>query len=64
MAYNSMSYFDFDYLDQVGTLASLRVNISHNKIHSLVDNSSNFGFTKDHCKTINCKITLLPIAPH
>lgn len=50
LAYNSMDYFDFDYLDQVGTLASLRVNISYNKINSLVDNSSNFGFTKDHCK--------------
>lgn len=50
LAYNSMDYFDFDYLDQVGTLASLKVNISYNKINSLVDNSSNFGFTKDHCK--------------
>lgn len=48
LAYNSMSYFDFDYLDQVGTLAALNVNISHNIINSLVDNSSNFGFTKDH----------------
>lgn len=50
LAYNSMNYFDFDYLDQVGTLGSLTVNISHNLINSLVDNSSNFGFTKDHCK--------------
>lgn len=48
IAYNSLNYFDFDYLDQVGTLASLKVNISYNKINSLVDNSSNFGFTKDH----------------
>ncbi|KAJ1520527.1 hypothetical protein ONE63_003648 [Megalurothrips usitatus] len=35
LAYNSMSELDFGVLDQVGTLSSFRLNLSHNHIHHL-----------------------------
>ncbi|XP_050075895.1 chaoptin [Anopheles maculipalpis] len=35
LAYNSLAAFDFMYLDQVGSLTSLEVDVSHNKIKTL-----------------------------
>ncbi|XP_062700932.1 chaoptin-like isoform X2 [Aedes albopictus] len=35
MAYNALPSFDFDYFDQVGSLASLEVDVSHNRISAL-----------------------------
>ncbi|XP_037921990.1 chaoptin isoform X3 [Hermetia illucens] len=40
MAYNSLTTFAFDYFDQVGTLSSLNVNVSHNNIKILMINNS------------------------
>ncbi|XP_031631630.1 chaoptin isoform X2 [Contarinia nasturtii] len=41
LAYNSMGIFDFNICDQVGTLSSLRVNASHNRISELSLNHLN-----------------------
>ncbi|XP_034949878.1 chaoptin [Chelonus insularis] len=41
LSYNKMDEFDFGWFDQVGTLASFKVNASHNEIKSLQLNSSN-----------------------
>uniref|UniRef100_A0A1Q3FSG3 Putative conserved secreted protein n=1 Tax=Culex tarsalis TaxID=7177 RepID=A0A1Q3FSG3_CULTA len=35
LAYNQLPTFDFDYFDQVGSLTSLEVDVSHNQIKSL-----------------------------
>ncbi|XP_065076627.1 chaoptin-like isoform X2 [Ochlerotatus camptorhynchus] len=35
LAYNSLPSFDFDYFDQVGSLTSLEVDVSHNRIKVL-----------------------------
>lgn len=40
LAYNNLRNFDFDFFDQVGTLSTLSVNVSFNKITELRDNSS------------------------
>ncbi|KFB38898.1 AGAP000019-PA-like protein [Anopheles sinensis] len=37
LAYNSLPSFDFDFLDQVGSLTALEVDVSHNKIKTLGD---------------------------
>ncbi|CRK93089.1 CLUMA_CG006599, isoform A [Clunio marinus] len=43
LAYNSLRSFDFDYFDQVGTLKHLLVNVSHNHIMELTDNTSSYS---------------------
>ncbi|XP_062537568.1 chaoptin [Armigeres subalbatus] len=35
LAYNALTSFDFDYFDQVGSLTSLEVDVSHNRIMAL-----------------------------
>ncbi|XP_049797448.1 chaoptin [Schistocerca nitens] len=40
LAYNRLTSLDFTMLDQVGTLATFRLNASHNRLHSLESNSS------------------------
>ncbi|KAK9496756.1 hypothetical protein O3M35_013038 [Rhynocoris fuscipes] len=40
MAYNSLSYFTFSSLDQVGTLSTLTVNISNNNLAVLTHNAT------------------------
>ncbi|XP_015117217.1 chaoptin [Diachasma alloeum] len=42
MAYNQLPEFDFEWFDQVGTLAALKVNASHNGITRLKINSSSY----------------------
>ncbi|KAH0557410.1 chaoptin [Cotesia glomerata] len=42
LAYNKMNEFDFAWFDQVGTLASFKVNASHNSISKLEINTSSF----------------------
>ncbi|GLV45240.1 chaoptin [Carabus blaptoides fortunei] len=42
MAYNSLKTFDFTMFDQVGTLALLKVNASHNKIRDLLTDVGSF----------------------
>jgi hypothetical protein len=39
MSYNKLKNFDFDWLDQVGTM-KLLVNVSHNAITELNDNAT------------------------
>lgn len=43
LAYNALQTFDFEYFDQVGTLSTLRVNVSHNSIFELTSNQSLSG---------------------
>lgn len=40
LAYNELDEFDFASFDQVGTLASFKVNVSHNSIPKLWINST------------------------
>lgn len=47
LAYNSMKSFDFTMFDQVGTLAHLKVNASHNKIRDLLLDSSSFTMGRE-----------------
>ncbi|KAG5318298.1 CHAO protein, partial [Pseudoatta argentina] len=42
LAYNNLNEFDFALFDQVGTLSSFKVNVSHNEISRLWVNSTSF----------------------
>ncbi|XP_011151708.1 chaoptin isoform X1 [Harpegnathos saltator] len=42
LAYNNLNEFDFASFDQVGTLSSFKVNVSHNEISRLWINSTTF----------------------
>ncbi|XP_020278724.1 chaoptin [Pseudomyrmex gracilis] len=42
LAYNDLNEFDFASFDQVGTLSSFKVNVSHNEIPRLWINSTSF----------------------
>jgi len=42
LAYNKLNEFDFASFDQVGTLSSFKVNVSHNEISRLWLNSTAF----------------------
>lgn len=42
LAYNQLPEFDFTWFDQVGTLAALKVNASHNVMTRLKIDSSNY----------------------
>ncbi|XP_014471116.1 PREDICTED: chaoptin isoform X3 [Dinoponera quadriceps] len=42
LAYNKLNEFDFASFDQVGTLSSFKVNVSHNEISRLWVNSTTF----------------------
>ncbi|KAG5330446.1 CHAO protein, partial [Acromyrmex charruanus] len=42
LAYNNLNEFDFASFDQVGTLSSFKVNVSHNEISRLWVNSTSF----------------------
>lgn len=52
IAYNSLKTFDFTMFDQVGTLALLKVNASHNKIRDLVLDVSTFSMGRETGKTL------------
>lgn len=43
LAYNKLNEFDFASFDQVGTLSSFKVNVSHNEISRLWINSTIFA---------------------
>ncbi|XP_063227150.1 chaoptin [Bacillus rossius redtenbacheri] len=43
LAYNELAGFDFAAMDQVGVLASFRVNVSHNRIQKLEVNASSLS---------------------
>ncbi|KAJ8882254.1 hypothetical protein PR048_018742 [Dryococelus australis] len=43
LAYNELNGFDFATMDQVGVLASFKVNVSHNRIQKLEVNSSSLS---------------------
>lgn len=43
LAYNNLNEFDFASFDQVGTLSSFKVNISHNEISKLWVNNTIFA---------------------
>lgn len=62
LAYNSLTMFDFDYFDQVGTLASLRVNVSYNKIKELTDNSSGFNLGRSDGTVYHSNIKILDLS--
>ncbi|KAF5276013.1 hypothetical protein FQA39_LY00809 [Lamprigera yunnana] len=54
MSYNELVDFQFSTLDQVGTLATFRVNISHNRLSDLMlaanfDSESDGGIVPFHC---------------
>ncbi|XP_055380900.1 chaoptin isoform X2 [Condylostylus longicornis] len=61
MAFNSLPNFAFDYFDQVGTLSSLSVNVSHNKIFSLMNNST-WGGRSDHGSIYHSNIKNLDLS--
>lgn len=42
LSYNYLKQFDFDFFDQVGTLTNLMVNVSHNHLSDLSDNTTSF----------------------
>ncbi|XP_018348156.1 PREDICTED: chaoptin isoform X1 [Trachymyrmex septentrionalis] len=42
LAYNNLNEFDFASFDQVGTLSSFKVNVSHNEISKLWVNNTSF----------------------
>lgn len=42
LAYNNLNKFDFASFDQVGTLSSFKVNVSHNEISKLWINNTIF----------------------
>jgi len=42
LAYNKLNEFDFASFDQVGTLSSFKVNVSHNEISRLWVNNTIF----------------------
>lgn len=48
MAYNNLKEFDFGCLDQVGTLSSFSLNVSHNVMRYLHANISTFGNVRVH----------------
>ncbi|XP_037026425.1 chaoptin isoform X1 [Bradysia coprophila] len=54
LAYNKLTNFDFDYFDQVGTLSSLRVNMSHNTIVELADNNTGYGLSRGEHDSNSC----------
>ncbi|KAJ6640078.1 Chaoptin, partial [Pseudolycoriella hygida] len=63
LAYNKLTNFDFDYFDQVGTLSSLRVNISHNNIVELVDNNTGYGLSRgEHGSIYHSYIKVLDLS--
>ncbi|XP_065570091.1 chaoptin-like [Artemia franciscana] len=43
LAYNELKNFDIDILDQVGTLATLNIDLSHNSIVNLTTNGSSWS---------------------
>lgn len=43
LGYNNLNEFNFASFDQVGTLSSFKVNVSHNKISRLWMNSTTFA---------------------
>jgi Leucine-rich repeat (LRR) protein len=69
LSFNKLKEFDFDYFDQIGTLSYLTVNVSHNVIHELSDNSSMSLNTlegkykvhkiKKHCNITRTKIKII-----
>jgi hypothetical protein len=57
LSYNSLKGFEFDWLDQVGSLRHLLVNVSHNNIPELNDNATTFINPREQgeCSTnLNC----------
>ncbi|XP_011212502.1 chaoptin isoform X1 [Bactrocera dorsalis] len=61
MAFNNLPNFNFDYFDQVGTLSTLNVNVSHNQIKMLMYNSSWAG-RADHGSMHHSNIKLLDLS--
>lgn len=43
MAYNRLAKLSFDWLDQVGTLSAIKLDLSHNLIQQLVSNQTGFS---------------------
>lgn len=56
MSFNQLKTFDFDFFDQVGMLASLKVNVSHNDLWELNDNTTSFISAREQGN--NCHFSL------
>ncbi|XP_055716156.1 chaoptin [Phlebotomus papatasi] len=62
LAYNSLNYFDFEFFDQVGTLSTLKVNVSHNKINYLFDNKTFFSPGREYGSQYHSNIKVLDLS--
>ncbi|EFN73031.1 Chaoptin [Camponotus floridanus] len=62
LAYNNLYKFDFASFDQVGTLSSFKVNISHNEIPRLWMNSTTFTTTPAIGGTVQSNIKVLDLS--
>ncbi|XP_033217135.1 chaoptin-like isoform X2 [Belonocnema kinseyi] len=62
LAYNDLNDFDFNYFDQVGTLSSFKVNVSHNEISHLSVNSSTYSSSPIIGGVLNSNIKVLDLS--
>lgn len=62
LAYNNLHEFDFASFDQVGTLSSFKVNVSHNKIPRLWINSTTFTPISVIGGTVQSNIKILDLS--
>ncbi|XP_051160683.1 chaoptin isoform X1 [Leptopilina boulardi] len=62
LAYNDLNEFDFNYFDQVGTLSSFKVNVSHNEISHLSMNASMYTSTINMGSILNSNIKVLDLS--
>ncbi|XP_072751646.1 chaoptin isoform X2 [Anoplolepis gracilipes] len=62
LAYNNLREFDFASFDQVGTLSSFKVNVSHNEILKLWNNSTTFTPTSAIGSTVQSNIKVLDLS--
>ncbi|XP_029169466.1 LOW QUALITY PROTEIN: chaoptin [Nylanderia fulva] len=62
LAYNNLHEFDFASFDQVGTLSSFKVNVSHNEIPRLWINSTAFAPISVIGSTVQSNIKVLDLS--
>ncbi|CAL1688585.1 unnamed protein product [Lasius platythorax] len=62
LAYNNLHEFDFASFDQVGTLSSFKVNVSHNEIPRLWINSTTFAPISAIGGTVQSNIKVLDLS--
>ncbi|XP_018053036.1 PREDICTED: chaoptin [Atta colombica] len=62
LAYNNLNEFDFASFDQVGTLSSFKVNVSHNEISRLWVNSTSFISSSGVSGNVQSNIKVLDLS--